>query len=127
MVVRYLVTVAHKIAAVYLAWFVLVFLLVIFDLHSDFFAENTRDFLARYPFAIDYELMFAALSAVWAYFLWMDKHLSLFSGVAFLSQAVAMAVLAIGNVDTVHFFVDMIPWFILGVLLVYSAQTIEST
>jgi len=112
---------AHKIAAAYLAWFVVTFLIVVLDLRFEFLSTDAQNFFARYPFAIDYELMFTILFGVWAYFLWIDKRLVLFSGVAFLSQAIAMVILAVGNVDTAHLLRDMIPWLLLGILLVYSS------
>jgi len=113
---------AHKIAAAYLAWFVIVFVLVVLDLQFGFLSESMRDVLARYPFALDYELMFTALFAVWAIFLWVDRRLSLFSGVAFVVQAGAMALLAVSGVDAGHLLRDMIPWLALGALLIYASS-----
>ncbi len=114
--------VMHKIAALYLFWFVIVFVLVTADVQFDFLTDGIREFLARYPYAFDYELMFTVFFVVWAYFLWNDKGLSLFSGVAFVAQGIAMVFLATIGIDSAHLFLDAIPWVLIGALLMYSSK-----
>lgn len=108
----------HKIAALYLWWYSLVFVLVVADLRFGFLSEGIRNILARYPYQWDFEFMFAILFLVWGILLWQEVALSKFSGYLFLSQGTAMILLAFLNTSQrSHFIADSILWFAFGFLL----------
>lgn len=109
----------NKIAAVYLWWYSLVFIVVVADLKIGFLSVGIKNILARYPYQWDFELMFAMLFVVWGIFLWRDVKLSRFSGYLFLSQGIAMILLAfLQTGEGAHFIMDSILWLALGLLLV---------
>lgn len=113
----------HKISAIYLFWYVIVFLLIIVDLQIGFLPDFLKNILARYPYQWDFELMFAALFAVWGVFLWRGVQISLFSGYAFCAQGIIMILLGILRpLEMRHLFMDSILWIILGGLLIKQAE-----
>ena len=101
-----------KASALYLFWYVFVFLIVASDLSLHFLPQEIKSILARYPYQWDYELMFSSLFLIWGIFLWRfhtNKELVTFSGVAFLAQGVAVITLAfLRQNESIHFFLDSI-------------------
>ncbi len=113
----------NKISALYLWWYVIVFILVVVDLKFGFLSETVKNILARYPYQWDYEFMFTTLFFVWGVFLWKDSHLNKFSGYAFLTQGIVMIILgAIRENEMIHLFTDSILWIILGCLLLRQSK-----
>ena len=113
-----------KIAALYLFWYVLVFILVVVDLNFNFLAPEIKNFLARYPYQWDYELMFSTLFLVWGIFLWRsskNETFVKFSGIAFIVQGITIITLGfLRQAEASHFFIDSILWLILGFILLNS-------
>lgn len=114
----------NKISALYLWWYVPVFILVVTDLKLSYLSETIKNILARYPYAWDYELMFTVLFFVWGIFLWKDSKISRFSGYAFIAQGLVMIVLGlIRTNELTHLFIDSVAWFVLGYLLLKQSKT----
>ncbi len=114
----------NKFSAIYLWWYVIVFILVIIDLKLNFLSEGIKNILARYPYQWDYELMFATLFFTWGIFLWKDSRLNKFSGYAFLTQGLVMIILGlIRRNEIIHLFSDSILWFVLGYILLKQNKT----
>lgn len=116
----------NKVGAVYLWWYTIVFILVVADMKLNFLSEGIKNILARYPYQVDYELMFTVLFFVWGIFLWKDARLIKFSGYAFLTQGFVMIILGLFRQnEMVHLFTDSILWIVLGYLLLRQYKTIS--
>lgn len=116
-----------KISALYLWYFILVFVLAVLGSTLPFLQEGTLlgDILIRRPYQWDFEFMFTMLFAVWGIFLWKESKTPQknsifisFTGWAFVTQAISMIILALLRThETSHFILDSIPWFMLGIFL----------
>jgi len=62
-----------RVVAIYLWWFLIVFILAINSSKISWLTEGTHwgDALLRRPYAWDFELMFVVLFIVWGIFLWL--------------------------------------------------------
>ena len=113
----------NKIGAIYLWWYVGVFILVLTDLKLNFLTEGIKNVLVRYPYQWDYELMFTILFFVWGIFLWKNIYLIKFSGYMFVSQGIVMIILGIiRENEMIHLFTDSILWIVLGFLLLKQSK-----
>ena len=113
----------NKISAVYLWWFLIVFVLIVFDSYTPFLPQGINSTLARYPYSWDYELMFVVLYSVWGVFLWKNKDLNRFSGFAFVAQGLTMIILGtIRKNEFIHLFSDSVLWIVLGFLLLKEGK-----
>jgi hypothetical protein len=91
-------------------------------LGGSLFGEAFGSVLARYPYAFDFEAMFAVLFLVWAVYLWRAadniKQNALFisfSGWALLTHGLVFIALALfAERDTLHFLRDSIPMIFFG-------------
>ena len=116
-----------KISALFLWYLTFVFFLIILGANAPFLKEGTLlgDILIRRPYQWDFELMFSVLYFVWGLFLWKASKEATknslfisFTGVAFITQAIIMIIMAfLRTGEALHFVLDSIPWFILGFLL----------
>jgi len=120
-----------KIAAIFLWYFVLLFLFIISDMamSTPFLNQGTfiGDLIIRFPYQWDYELMFAGLFLVWRVFVWKasnniseNEAIIQFTAWAFLVHAISM--ITVGLIRTsafVHLLTDSIPWFLISFLIFY--------
>ena len=123
-----------RIAAFFLWYLSLLFLLIIWDVNAStpFLKKGTfvGDLIIRYPYQWDYELMFAGLFLVWGTFVWRasknlqsNKTIIQFTAWGFLAHAMSMIVVGvIKTTDFAHLATDSTPWFIISFLVFYFAR-----
>ncbi len=123
-----------RITALFLWYFVLLFLFIVLDMNmsTPFLKEGTfiGDMMIRYPYQWDYELMFAGLFLVWGIFLWKaskklseNKMVIQFTAWAFLAHAVSMIIVGlIRSSAFTHLVTDSILWFLISFLIFYLSR-----
>ncbi len=121
-----------KISAIYLWYFTPLFLLIISDIGSHLFQQNTffGNLIVRYPYQWDYELMFAGFYFVWGIFVWKatknpENNLSLikFTGWGFFANVATNIIVGLFRTEELsHLATDSIPWLVLGLLIFHFSK-----
>ena len=116
-----------KISAIFLWYFTPLFLLIISDIGSRLFQEDTfwGNLIVRHPYQWDYELMFAGFFLIWGIFVWKvaknpEMNLSFIKFTAWGFFAIVLTNILVGlfkTQDFIHMATNSIPWFILGLLI----------
>lgn len=128
---RYLKNVL-KISAIFLWYFTPLFLLIVSDIGSRLFQENTfwGNLIVRHPYQWDYELMFAGFFLIWGIFVWKaartpEKDLTFIKFTAWGFFAIVLTNILVGlfrTQDLIHLITDSIPWLVLGLLIFYMSK-----
>lgn len=121
-----------KISAIYLWYFIPLFLLIVSDIGSHLFQQGTffGNLIVRYPYQWDYELMFAGFYLVWGIFVWKaaknpENNLSLIKFTAwgfFANVATNIIVGLLRTQELSHLATDSILWLVLGLLIFHLSK-----
>lgn len=114
---------ALRLTAVFLWYFTPIYILTLLGAVTNLSFRGYS--FVRQPYQWDFELMFAVFFLVWGIFIWRASHNPLqyilfihFTAWALLTHALVMISLGILRAgEFIHFFIDSIPYFVLGILL----------
>lgn len=113
-----------RITALFLWYFTPVYIFTVLGLITNVSIFSYS--FVRQPYQWDFELMFAVLFLVWGIFLWMASNKSAenilfirFTAWSLMTHVAVMVSLGLSREgELVHFFVDSIPYLILGIVLI---------
>lgn len=125
-------TLILKTSAVFLWYFTPLFFLIVSDVGIRLFQQDSflGDLIVRHPYQWDYELMFAGFYLVWGIFVWKasknpenNSSFIKFTAWGFFATVLTNIIVGLSKTsDLAHLITDSIPWFVLGVLILYFSK-----